>query len=71
MVQQISPKKGRYQETDKDFKKSGWCGNRRKCVEVAIMKKGVAVRNSNTPTVLYFTHAEWTVFTKGVRSGQF
>lgn len=57
---------------DSDFRKSGWCGNRPRCVEVAIKPEGVAVRNSTDPTkVAYFTKDEWSVFIRGVKSDEF
>jgi len=58
---------------DEDFQVSGWCGNRPKCVQVAIKKEGVAVRDSkdDTKTTLTFTNAEWDAFVKGIKSGQF
>ncbi len=58
---------------DEDFQVSGWCGNRPKCVEVAVMRDGVAVRDTKDPgkAALVFTPDEWDAFTKGVKSGQF
>lgn len=58
---------------DQDFKVSGWCGNRPKCVSVAIKGHGVAVRDTKDPskTTLKFTRGEWTAFVKGVKAGEF
>lgn len=58
---------------DDDFKVSGWCGNRPKCVQVAIKPQGVAVRDSKdaNKSTLLFTHGEWKAFIQGVKSGQF
>ncbi len=58
---------------DEDFQVSGWCGNRPKCVQVAMKREGVAVRDSkdHKKTTLTFTHEEWDVFTKGVKSDDF
>jgi hypothetical protein len=58
---------------DDDFQVSGWCGNRPKCVQVAIKPEGVAVRDSKdgSKTTLTFTHDEWDAFVKGVKDGQF
>lgn len=58
---------------DNDFKVSGWCGNRAKCVQVAIKPSGVAVRDSKDAgkTTLAFTNREWKAFISGVKSGQF
>lgn len=41
------------------------------CVEFAVKPEGVAVRDSKNPSqVLYFTQAEWTTFTNGVRDSK-
>ena len=58
---------------DTDFVRSGWCGNRPKCVEVAVKPKGVAVRDSKNPKggTLFFTRSEWEAFTTGVKNGEF
>lgn len=58
---------------DSDFIVSGWCGNRPKCVQVAVKPEGVAVRNSNDAgkNTLFFDNDEWGVFVKGVKSGEF
>ena len=63
----------RFPVDDDEFKQYGWCGNRRKCVSVAITKQGVAVRDTKDETkhTLFFTKAEWKAFTKGVKDGQF
>ena len=43
------------------------------CVEVAIMKGRVLVRNSRNRqgAILEFNPAEWTAFLSGVRAGEF
>ncbi len=59
---------------EKDFRKSSWSKNNPKtCVEVAVKEAGVAVRDSKNPQggTLYFTHDEWSAFTKGVSAGEF
>lgn len=59
--------------TSGDFKTSGWCGNRRKCVSVAIKPEGVAIRDTkdSTETTLAFNHGEWTAFITAVKAGEF
>jgi hypothetical protein len=63
----------RFPVKDSDFKRSGWCGNRPKCVEVAIVEEGVAVRDSNDPEggTLFFDRDEWNAFVAGVKGGEF
>lgn len=60
---------------DEDFVKSGWCGNRKRCVTVAKTKdgKGVAVRDSKNPTAgdQLYTNEEWEAFINGVKAGEF
>jgi hypothetical protein len=59
---------------DDDFKSSGWCGNRPRCVKVAVKPgKGVAVRDSKDPskTTMFFNPTEWRVFIKGAKAGEF
>jgi hypothetical protein len=58
---------------DSDFVVSGWCGNRPKCVQIAVKPEGVAIRNSNdtNKTTLFFNNDEWEVFVKGVKDGEF
>ena len=58
---------------DGDFKVSGWCGNRPKCVQVANKRQVVALRDSKDPTktTLTFSRGEWNVFVKGVKAGEF
>jgi hypothetical protein len=43
------------------------------CVEVALMERSVAVRDTKNRggPILTFTHAEWAAFTEGVRKGEF
>ncbi|MFW0871100.1 MAG: DUF397 domain-containing protein [Patescibacteria group bacterium] len=64
----------RFGVPDDKFKKSNWSKNNPKtCVEVASVDEGVAVRDSKDPDkgALYFTHAEWSAFTAGVKDGEF
>ena len=66
--------KTQFQVKDEDFTKSSWSKNNPKtCVAVAIKSEGVAVRDTkdSTKQTLFFTHAEWDAFTKGVKSGEF
>jgi hypothetical protein len=70
------PEKFSFPVNDSDFKKSSFTnpgGIINVCVAVAIKPEGVAVRNSNdlTKNTVFFTRAEWTAFTKGVRNGEF
>lgn len=59
--------------TNDDFKVSGWCGNRCKCVSIAIKPQGVAIRDTKDPSkaTLLFTKDEWSTFIKGAKDGQF
>ncbi|MFC7532564.1 DUF397 domain-containing protein [Actinoplanes sp. GCM10030250] len=43
------------------------------CVEVAILDKGIAVRDSKNRTgpALMFTQAEWTAFVDSAKDGEF
>jgi hypothetical protein len=64
----------RFQVSDEDFKTSfGWCGNRPKCVMVAVKPEGIAIRDSKDPTntTLYFTREEFVAFANGIRAGEF
>lgn len=67
------PNKINHRFADKDFKVSGWCGNRPKCVAVAIKGHGVALRDTKdqSKTTLQFTHSEWKAFIKGAKAGEF
>lgn len=59
---------------DSDFKKSSWSDFPRKvCVQVASRSEGVAIRDSKDPekNTLFFTHAEFDAFKKGVKAGEF
>jgi len=57
---------------DKDFRVSGWCGNRPKCVAVAIKpEEGVAVRDTKSGETIYFDTEEWGAFVQGVKDGEF
>ena len=63
-----------FKVNDEDFLSSmGWCGNRPKCVLVAVKPEGVAVRDSKdeTKTTLFFTHDEWEAFKNGIKDGEF
>jgi hypothetical protein len=55
------------------WRKSTFSNDTGACVEVAHLGGGRAVRDSKNPfgAVLTFTAAEWSVFTAGVRAGQF
>jgi hypothetical protein len=68
-----TPNQIKFNVSDLDFKVSGWCGNRRKCVQVAVKPEGVALRDSKDPSkaTLFFDHDEWKAFTQGVKSGDF
>ncbi|MBI1957160.1 MAG: DUF397 domain-containing protein [Candidatus Niyogibacteria bacterium] len=60
--------------SDGDFRKSSFShGGKKVCVQVAIKRGGVAVRDSKDPTktTLYFTPAEWRAFTAGVKADEF
>lgn len=56
---------------DSDFR-HGWCGNRPKCVSVAVVPEGVAVRNSAdlTKTTVFFDHDEFNAFADAIRNGE-
>ena len=43
------------------------------CVEVAVVERAVAVRDSKDPSggVLLFTNAQWNAFVGGTKNGQF
>lgn len=61
---------------DGDFKKSSGTTKTwlvKTCVEVAIGKESVAVRNSNDPekVTAHFTKPEWSAFIKGVKKNEF
>jgi hypothetical protein len=59
---------------DGDFMKSSWSRNNPKtCVEVAIKRQGVAVRDSKDgrKKTLFYTRAEWAAFLKGAKNGEF
>lgn len=59
--------------SDDQFKVSGWCGRRPKCVAVAVTGHGVAVRDTkdSSKKTLVFTKSEWNAFVKGVKAGEF
>ena len=64
----------KFRVSDDDFTKSSWSKNNpTTCVLVAKKPKGVALRDSKDPNkqTLYFTHAEWDAFAKGVKGGEF
>ena len=55
--------------------KSSFCGGGTgsNCVEVALLRDGVAVRDSKNPAgpALRFTPTEWLAFLAGARAGEF
>ncbi|MEU4560279.1 DUF397 domain-containing protein [Actinoplanes sp. NPDC023936] len=55
----------------KGSRSNGSGGNN--CVEVAILDKGIAVRDSKDQTgpALVFTEAEWTAFVDSAKDGEF
>jgi hypothetical protein len=55
------------------WRKSSRSSDQGQCVEVTDLGDGRAVRDSKNPTgpALRFTAAEWSVFTAGLRGGQF
>jgi|Tabmets5t2r1_1033131.scaffolds.fasta_scaffold04857_1 hypothetical protein len=55
-----------------EFRKSTFSGPNG-CVEVAIDKDGVAVRDAKhrDDAVLEFSHMEWAAFLRGVAAGEF
>jgi hypothetical protein len=58
-------------EPEVAWRKSAECGNG-ECVEVAASNDSVLIRNSQQPDkVLAFTAAEWAVFARGMRLGEF
>ena len=64
----------RFKVSDEDFHSSfGWCGNRPKCVMVAIKPEGVAIRDSkdHTKATLFFTREEFLAFANGIKAGEF
>lgn len=61
---------------DKDFHAASGTvkrPNQTFCVEVAIKRQGVAVRDSKNRAKgpIFFTHKEWEAFTDGVRNSEF
>lgn len=61
---------------DEAFKKSSYThrgGIINRCVVVAIVPEGVAVRNSNdkSKNTVFFTNDEWDAFIKGVKNNEF
>ncbi|MEV6346513.1 DUF397 domain-containing protein [Actinoplanes sp. NPDC051851] len=59
--------------TDARWFKSSRSGHDGACVEVAIVREGVAVRDTKDRDggTLAFTHAEWAAFVAGAKSGEF
>lgn len=56
----------------KNFKKSSFCEKGKCCIEVAVDKDMVFIRNSKNPaTVIQYTLQEWKDFIKGVKSNEF
>ena len=63
-----------FEINDDEFKKSSWSDFPKKvCVLVGRTKNGVALRDSKDPdkNTLFFTHAEFDAFKKGVAGGEF
>jgi hypothetical protein len=60
----------RFPVKDSEFR-HGWCGNRPKCVAVAVTEHGVAVRDTKdkAKNTLFFTTDEWSAFTDAVKHG--
>lgn len=58
---------------DKDFRKASGTLMRRICVMVAHKDGAIAVRDSKDASrkTLIFNEAEWDVFVKGVKAGEF
>lgn len=58
---------------DSDFRKASGTLMRRICVMVAHKKGAIAVRDSKDASkkTLIFNKAEWNVFVKGVKAGEF
>jgi hypothetical protein len=55
----------------KSSRSNGNGGNN--CVEVAVLRQGVAIRDSKNPSgpALVFTPAEWAAFVHGTKQGEF
>lgn len=55
------------------FKSSFSGPNGNACVEIAVLRSGIAVRDSKDPSgpVLRFTAQEWSAFLAGVRAHEF
>lgn len=58
---------------DNDFRKASGTLMRRVCVMVAHKHRAIAVRDSKDASkkTLIFNEAEWDVFIKGVKAGEF
>jgi hypothetical protein len=56
-----------------DFRRSSFCTDAHGCVEVAVGKAAVRVRDSKGcgEQELTFTPAEWAAFVAGVKAGEF
>lgn len=55
-----------------NFKKSSFSGRGGRCVDVAITKEVIYVRNSKKHNpVVEFTHDEWKAFLLGVKNNEF
>lgn len=54
------------------FRKSKYSAGNAGCVGVAIEKDRVSVLNTKTQVAIVdFTHAEWEIFLRGVKDGEF
>ncbi|RDI49967.1 DUF397 domain-containing protein [Nocardia mexicana] len=55
------------------WRKSSYSGGNSECVEVALMKDIVGVRDSKNPDgpTLAFTPTEWAAFTTGIRNNKY
>lgn len=62
-----------FKVNDDDFVVSQNCRPWTKCVSVANLPEGVAVRDTKDPKggTLFFTHEEWDTFKDGVKNDEF
>ena len=68
LINRFTTKGFRFPVKDSDFR-HGWCGNRPKCVSVAVTDAGVAIRDTKdeTKNTLFFTHDEFEAFKDAVK----